>query len=303
MTRVAVLGAGRLGTSLGSALRRAGFPVAAVACRRPVSARESARLVGRAAALTDIREAAGRADVLFICLPDGEIAGAARRLAASASLAGKTVFHTSGALPASELAPLRERGAAVASFHPVRSFPEKDGSGTLFAGVAVALEGDPAAVAAGARVVKALGGRALRLRPEQKAAFHAACSIVSNHLVVLLEMARAVLERSGLKDPGAARALRELAQGTLRNVNSVDTRRALTGPIARGDVGTVALHLDALRGLPRQRDAYLALGRLALDLAARRGLAPDGIRALRALLGGKRLPPPARRRRKPGPSP
>jgi predicted short-subunit dehydrogenase-like oxidoreductase (DUF2520 family) len=296
-TRAAVLGAGRVGTSLGAALRRAGYRVAAVSCRRPASARESARLVGGAAAFTDLLEAAARGEILFICLPDRGIRGAASRIAAEAeTLAGKTVFHTSGALPASALAPLRRRGAAVASFHPVRSFPKKDGSGKLFAGATIALEGDPKAVAAGARIVKALGGRTLRLRPGQKAAFHAACTIVSSYLVVLFEMAGAALKRAGIKGPNAARALRDLAQGTLRNVNSVDTGRALTGPVVRGDAETVARHLRILRGRPLHRDAYDALGRLALGLAARRGLPADRVKALRTLLGEKRPLPRGRRR-------
>lgn len=299
--RAAVLGAGRLGTSLGAALRRAGFEVASVACRRSASARESARLVGGGAEpVTGLSAAAERGDLLFLCLPDREIAGAARRLAASSvALAGKTAFHTSGSLPAAALAPLRTRGAAVASFHPVRSFPAKDGSGRLFAGAAVVLEGDPKAVAAGARIVKALGGRSLRLRPEQKAAFHAACSIASNYLVVLLDAAEATLARAGIRNRTAVRALHELAQGTLRNVNSIDTQRALTGPIVRGDAETVARHLRALRGDPRRRDVYLSLGRAALDLAARRGLAADRVRELRRLLEERRLPPRARRRTRP----
>ncbi|MBN2206463.1 MAG: DUF2520 domain-containing protein [Candidatus Aminicenantes bacterium] len=295
---MAVLGAGRVGTSLGAALRRAGWNVASVACRRSASARESARLIGGGAApFTDIRAAAERGDVVFLCLPDREIAGAARRLgASSARWDGKAVFHTGGALPASALAPLRKRGAAVASFHPVRSFPVKDASGRLFAGVSVALEGDPKAAAVGARIVKALGGRTLRLRPEQKEAFHAACAVVSNYLVVLLDTAEATLVRAGIKDRNAVRALRDLAQGTLRNVNSVDTRRALTGPIVRGDAETVGRHLRALRGSPRHREVYVALGRAALDLAERRGLPADRVRALRSRLGERRPLPRARRR-------
>jgi len=304
MTRVAVLGAGRLGTSLGAALRRAGYRVAAVSCRRPASARESARLVGGAAPFTDMLAAAERGSILFICLPDREIAGAAVGLAAAAAgISGKTIFHVSGALPAATLAPLRARGANVASFHPVRSFPKKDGSGKTFAGVTIALEGDPKAVAAGARIAKALGGRALRLRPEQRPAFHAACSVLSNYLVVLFDMAETTLRRAGIRNRNAARALRDLAQETLRNVNSVDTGRALTGPIVRGDTETVARHLQALRARPRLREAYVALGRLALDLAVRQGLPTDRIRALRTLLGDRRPLLRARRRTRSGPGP
>lgn len=302
MMRVAILGAGRLGTSLGAALRRAGYTVTALSCRRRASAEESARLIGGAVSCTDILRAAGRGDVLFLSLPDREIAGAAAKLAAeSRGLSGKMIFHTGGALPASVLAPLRKQGAAVASFHPVQSFSQKDGSGTLFAGITVALEGDPKAVVAGSRIVRSLGGRTLRLRAGQKAAFHAACSIVSNYFVVLIDMAETALERNGIRDRNAAQALRALAQGTLRNVNSVDTERALTGPIIRGDVETIALHLRALRGLPRQKKAYVALGRLALDLAARRGLPPDRIRALKRLLADRRPLPRAQRRSRSGP--
>jgi predicted short-subunit dehydrogenase-like oxidoreductase (DUF2520 family) len=304
MKRVAIIGGGKLGTSLGAALRRAGHEVSAVTCLRKASARESARLIGRAAPFTDNARAAELGDIVFICLPDRTIAAAANELARAAiRFSGKTVFHTSGALPASALAPLRRRGAFVASFHPVQSFARKDGGADLFAGIAVALEGDPKAVAEGRRIVKSLGGRPLLLSAGQKAAFHAACSIVSNYLVVLFDMAEAALRGAGIKNRDALGALVPLAKGTLLNVKNIDAARVLTGPIARGDAETVARHLRTLGRLPRYKNAYRTLGQIALGLAARRGLPPERIRALRLLLGGGQPPPRVRRRTGSGPSP
>jgi predicted short-subunit dehydrogenase-like oxidoreductase (DUF2520 family) len=304
MTRVAIIGAGRLGTSLGVALRRAGYAVRAVTCRRRASARESARLIGRTVPFANNARAAESGDLIFICLPDGAIRAAADALAAEAkNLSGKIIFHTSGAVAASALAPLLKRGASIASFHPVQSFARKEGSAEMFAGIAVALEGDPRAVAAGRRIVKALGGRTLLIRADQKAAFHAACSIVSNYLVVLFDMAEASLREAGIKNRDAFRSLLPLAKGILRNVKIIDAGRSLTGPIARGDFETVARHLEAFRRLPRYRSAYRGLGRLALDLAARRGLPPQQVKALRRLLEDRRPLPRVRRRTRSEPSP
>jgi predicted short-subunit dehydrogenase-like oxidoreductase (DUF2520 family) len=297
MMRVAILGAGRVGTSLGAALRRAGHSVRAVTCRRPASARQSARLIGRTSAFPSNARAAEAADLIFLCLPDAAIGAAAKALAAEVKdLTGKVVFHTSGALPAAALSPLRKKGARIASFHPAQAFARKDREDGMFAGVTIALEGDPGALAVGRRIVRSLGARPLILNARQKAAFHAACTIVSNYLIALFAMAGEALRGTGIARRDALAALTVLAKGTLRNVNNIDAVRALTGPLARGDLDTVARHLRVLGRAPLHERAYAALGLVALDLAARRGLPPSRVRSARRLLEGKRPLPRARRR-------
>jgi predicted short-subunit dehydrogenase-like oxidoreductase (DUF2520 family) len=286
MMNVAIIGGGRLGTCLGRALAAHGYPVAAVSCRTLRSARESVRLIGQGAAMTDNARAAARGRLVFLCLPDDVIAGVARRVAAAErDWTGRVVFHTSGLQPASVLAPFRARGAVVGSFHPAQSFPAKDASLSLFRGITFALEGDPEIRTTGGRIVRRLGGQVLWLTAGDKPLYHAACSLASNGLAVLLDTAFDLLASLGLDRPAAGEVLLPLSQGTLQNVKKTDPRRALTGPVLRGDAGTVERHLESLRRHPGALEVYRTLAGQALRAARERGLAAARLKALRRSLG------------------
>ncbi len=288
MMNLAIVGGGRLGTCLGRALAAKGFPVAAVACRTLRSARESVRLIGQGAAMTDQARAAARGRLVFLCLPDDRLAAVALRLAASRNdWQGRVVFHTSGLLPASVLAPLQAKGASVGSFHPAQSFPAKDAPFSLFRGITFGLEGEGEVRAVAARVVRRLGGHALWLTAADKPLYHAACSLASNGLAALLDTAAALLDDLGLDRRAAEGVLLPLSQGTLQNVKETDPRRALTGPVIRGDAGTVETHLEALRRHPGALEVYRALARRALETSRERGLPAKRIKALRRSLGDR----------------
>lgn len=287
MRTFSIVGAGRLGTSLAAALSKKGWNLEVIADRDPLAAREGRRIVGRGRATADLSKA-GRADVLFVCVPDDSLAAVARKLARSGpDWAGRIVFHTSGLHSSGVLAPLRKKGAWAASLHPAQSFPRKGVHARLFHGVVWGIEGDAEAVAAGRAVVKALSGRPLILRPEDKALYHAACCLASNSLVALEAAAAALLRAAGVR-PGTADALlRSLVQETLQNVKKLGPQKALTGPVVRGDIGTVRRHLEALKAHPGQEETYRAVGKLALTLAKGGGLPAGRIRALRRLLEGR----------------
>lgn len=287
MTGVAIIGAGRLGTSLGRALAKKGYPILWIADRKPAAARESRRIIGQGRATSDIVRA-GEAGIIVLSVPDEEIERAARRLARTSGVwHGKIVLHTSGILSADALAALRSKGASCASFHPVQSFPRKDLPPVHFKDIVIALEGDEAALRAARRMVRSLGARALLLQARDKIFFHAACSMASNLFVPLFEMARTLLRRIGIKDAGAVRILLPLVEGTLRSVKHFDGADALTGPISRGDVETVKKHLEALKRYPAARRAYRALGAEAVRLARKKGLPSGKIKTLKRLTAGK----------------
>jgi len=286
MMNVAIIGGGRLGTCLGRALATHGFPIAAVACRTLRSARESVRLIGQGVAMTDIHRAVSRGRLVFLCLPDDVIADVARRLAAGKrDWTGRFVFHTSGLQPAAVLLPLKARGAAIGSFHPAQSFPAKDVPGPPFRGISFGLEGDREIRAVGRRIVHRLGGQVLWLTPADKPLYHTACSLASNGLAALFDAAMALLVDLGLDREAAKDVLLPLSQGTLQNVKKTDPRRALTGPVVRGDAGTVKRHLEALRRHPGALEIYRALARQALGVAHERGLSAARLKALRRSLG------------------
>ena len=285
LKNVSIIGAGRLGASLGHALARKGFDIKGLSCRRLSSARESARLIGQGKATTGAVRAAAGADILFLCVPDDSVAKTASLLAASSlNWRGRTVFHSSGLLPARVLAPLREKGAFTASFHPIQTFARKEARPDLFKGIGYGLEGDAEALMTAGRIVHRLGGRALFLAEADKPLYHAACVLCSGGTAVLLGSAFALLESRGLGEKEAMKVLLPLAQRTLQNVKEIGAGPAVTGPFIRGDVKTVLEHLKALPAKGSWRDLYAALGRKSLETAEKRGLSPKTIRTLRRTL-------------------
>jgi predicted short-subunit dehydrogenase-like oxidoreductase (DUF2520 family) len=289
MKSFSIVGAGRLGTSLGAALVGRGWKAEAIVDREARAARESRRLIGAGRASTSPAAAARAAGPVIIAVPDGAVPGAARALARAGGLwRGRAVFHTSGLLPAAVLGPLAERGARVASLHPVQSFPRKDLPASVFRGITWGVEGGPEAVAAATAIVRALGGHVLLLAEQDKSRYHVACALASNAFVALEWTAAELLRGAGVPSDEALRTLLPLVQGTLQNVKSLGLEKALTGPIFRGDVETVRQHLAALRPEPEARRVYKGLGRQILRLAAAgRKLPPGRLRALKRLLEGR----------------
>lgn len=284
----AIIGAGRVGTSLGVALSVRGHTLKALTCRTLASARQSQKIIGQGVALTDKAKAARLADILFLCLPDEKIALVAKSLAQTGvAWSRKTVFHTSGLLPAHVLAPLQKKGAAIASFHPVQSFPSKSTPLSRWAGIYVGIEGDRMARRVATSIAHELGARPFLIPAHSKPAYHAACSIASGFFVVLLDAALQLLRDAGFKASQSRRLLFPLVEGTLQNVKQLDTRSSLTGPIARGDVTSIRKHLQALSARPELMEAYRCLCRLALKQAKKSSLTRPKIRALKSLLGGR----------------
>jgi predicted short-subunit dehydrogenase-like oxidoreductase (DUF2520 family) len=297
MADIVLIGAGRLGTSLGRALAGKGHRIRALTCRRKESAAESRAIIGQGRALTDNGAAARLGTIIFLCLPDEELPRAVARLARRpVDWKGKTVFHTSGLLPARVLEPLRKKGALVASLHPGQAFPTKRTRPSYFRGVTFGLEGDRKAIALAKGLVRRLGGRAVLIREEAKPLYHAAFSFAGNFTVVLLDAAVELLSRAGIPRARAVRMLMPILQGNLRSVKKLDTTKALTGPLVRGDAASVEAHLEALGRLPQYSKIYRGLSLSGLEMARRRGLAAKKIRALRNRLEGKSPLPRARSR-------
>jgi predicted short-subunit dehydrogenase-like oxidoreductase (DUF2520 family) len=287
MIDIAVIGAGRLGTTLGRALAEKGGSITAVTCRRKESAAESRAIIGQGRALTDNAAAARTAPVIFLSLPDEVIPKVARRLArCRVDWPAKTVFHTSGLLPARALEPLRMKGAAVAAFHPIQAFSSKRTPSAHFRGVSFGLEGDRQALVLARNLVRRLGGRALAIPEEAKPLYHAALAFSSNFSVVLLDTAVRLLKESGIPENKAVALLLPLVQGTLRNVKELNTTESLTGPLVRGDATTIKAHLKALECRPRYAEIYKKMSLAGLDLARKKGLRPRSLAALRKILEG-----------------
>ena len=221
-----------------------------------------------------------RADVLLLTVPDRLIGAVAEQLvhecAESAateaadskqSLMGKIFLHCSGSMGLEELAPLAAAGVHVGSLHPLQSFA---GGATQLAGVYMAVDGDEAACKAATAIATALGGHPFRVPAAERAAYHAAACICSNYAVAVEALAQRLMSRWLGDEAAAWQALLPLFKGTAANLErTASPRTALTGPIARGDVTTVAKHLAVLP--PELLDAYCSLGLATTKLALANG--------------------------------
>ena len=262
--RVAIVGAGNLASALAVALHGAGYGIDQIISRdQAASFRRARRLAGQVgASAVAAARAQIRADIVWFCVPDGAIAGAAEALKAAADWSGKVAVHSSGALTSNELAQLRRRGAAVASVHPFMTFVR--GSRPRLVGVPFAIEGDAVAVRMARRIVKNLDGCAYSIRNEDKAAYHTWGTFASPLLTALLVTSEHVAAAAGVKVKAARQRMLPILKQTLANYVAFDAAGAFSGPLIRGDVDTVKRHLRTLRGVPVAQDVYVSLARAAL---------------------------------------
>ena len=266
--RVAIVGAGNLAAALAGSLLRAGYVIEAVIARSRGASLKKAQILAkqvRRRALTDASTglAGLRADLIWFCVPDAEIARAASSLAGKLEWKGKIALHSSGALCSDELATLRLRGAYIASVHPLMTFVR--GSRPSLDGVAFALEGDVPAVRMARRVVEDLGGHSYSIRKNDKAAYHAWGTFASPLFTTLMATTEQVAALAGVNRREAKRRMIPILQQTLANYAALDAAGAFSGPIVRGDVETVNRHLRVLRKMPAARKVYLALAGAALQ--------------------------------------
>lgn len=263
-----------MGTALGALAFRAGYRVAAIADQDPGQAERASRRIGESIPVLSPREAAGRAEIVLLAVPDDAIEASCRELVSRRAFSlGSLVAHCSGALSSASLAPARqELGCRVASFHPLQSFPTVEAALQNLPGSYCFVEGDEAALAVLETLGTAIGTRCVRIATEHKPLYHAAAVMACNHLSALLDAALHLAVSARIERRTAWQALEPLIRATVENVSKLGTEAALTGPVARGDRRTVAAHIEALdAGAPELSDLYRALGSWTVDLALRKG--------------------------------
>jgi|SRR5579872_810465 len=262
--RIAIVGAGNLGAALALSLHRAGYCIDSIVARKASKSRDSSKKLAQqvnAKLLFDLQ--GSRAHVVWLCVPDAEIARVGTSVSARFQEKGKIALHSSGALTSDELNPLRRKGAVVASVHPLMTFVR--GSRSPLTGVPFALEGDAKAVRVARQIVNDLGGHAYAIRKKDKAAYHAWGAFTSPLFTALLATSERVAMLAGVKQKEArVRSIPILLQ-TLANYASFGAPGAFSGPVIRGDVDTIRRHLQALHNLRPARAAYVALVRAALE--------------------------------------
>ena len=281
---VGIVGAGPVGTALGVAISRAGWPVAAVSSRDEGRRDRFRSLVPQCRAFSEPAAMLDEVALIILAVPDDAIPGLVEQLRL---YSGQALVHTSGLLGAEVLEPALAAGSHIGAFHPLVSFtPDVERSVESLRGATIALEGDDAIMGLLADLAEAVGGVAVRLPRGTKPAYHAAAVLASGGLVALLDAIVTLGAAVGLDEKGSLAVYGRLAEQTLANTRAIGVGAALTGPITRGDTGTVKAHLAALERLaPGVVDLYLAAARRELRIAEeRRALSPAQAERIRAAL-------------------
>ncbi len=273
MKKVSIIGAGVVGQAVGRILRERGYEIGGVVSRSIAKAEAAAAFIGAGEPGTDPVKGASGADWVFITTPDKAIRETCERIAQGGGFSkGSLIIHMSGALGSNVLESARKAGARALSIHPIQSLASSEQAVRNLPGSYFSIEGDAEAIPDGREIVEALGGLLVMIPGEKKALYHAGAAVASNYLVAVLDFAVMIYEALGMRRDEAVKAIMPLVRGTVNNVERVGVPDALTGPIARGDVETVAGHIEALeKYLPEMLTLYKALGRHTVSVGLAKG--------------------------------
>ena len=276
MQNIGFIGAGTVGTALAVRLSEKGYPVTAVASRTPASAERLASLVNGCKVHHSGQAVADVAEMVFITTPDDAIAQVAAEVQWHSA---QSIVHCSGAESLDILEPATNAGAQAGAFHPLQTLASVAYAIENIPGSTFALEAEEPLMSTLKEMVGALGGRWIELGPGDKVLYHAAAVMACNYLVTLVNLATDLWQTFGVPTSEATRALLPLLQGSVNNLGNVGLPNCLTGPIARGDLGTIRKHLTALESrAPGVLAAYRELGRQTVPIALAKGRI-DGQRA------------------------
>jgi len=286
MLKVGFIGAGTVGTAMAVRLQQRGYPVVAAASRTFASAQKLAAVTPGCVAYSELQEVADRADLVFITTPDGAISQVARRLVWHS---GQFVLHCSGADSLEPLQPALEFGASIGGFHPLQTFASAAVAIDNLPGSTFALEADEPLVPVLKKIAGDLQGNWVVLKAGEKVLYHAAAVMASNYFVTLVKLAADLWQDFGATPEEAVKALMPLLKGTLNNISNVGLPNCLTGPIARGDLGTIQKHLAAMeKTSPELLSAYREMGTHTIPIALAKGkVTPETAALMQQLLNVK----------------
>jgi predicted short-subunit dehydrogenase-like oxidoreductase (DUF2520 family) len=282
---VGVIGVGRVGATLGAALARAGHAVTAASGVSRASRRRADDLLP-GVPLLGVPDVLARCALALLTVPDDELPGLVDGLAGTDAVRpGQLVVHTSGRYGLGLLDPLTRRGALPLALHPVMTFTGTSVDLERLSGASFGVTAPESLRPVAEALVIEMGAEPVWVPEEMRTLYHAALANGANHLVTLVAQSADLLRAAGVDEPMRMHAplLGAALDNTLRGGDA-----ALTGPVARGDAGTVAAHLDALRrAAPEAVPAYVAMARLTADRALAAGrLDPARAAALLDVLAG-----------------
>ena len=266
---IGIIGAGTVGSALAILLHRRGYRVIAINSRTRASAEKLAAQVPGSNVVDSYQAVAGSVDLTFITTPDGAIPLVASQITWKP---GMNAVHCSGSDSVAVLEPAGKAGAGVAGFHPLQTFAGVTQAIDNIPGSTFAIEAEGELLTFLGTVAEDIGGHWITLKAGDKPAYHTAAVLACNYLVTLVNMAADLWKTFDVPADTAVKALLPLLRGTLHNIETIGLPDCLTGPIARGDTGTLEKHLDTIsEKVPSLLTTYRELGRQTIPVAFARG--------------------------------
>ncbi len=275
--RIFILGAGRAGLGLARAFRTSGCEVVGVHGRLAQSDTE-------ATTSGELPDELSHASVVLVAVRDAQLESALGQLAEGALRQGAVVLQVSGSAEPSMLQVMRDNGHPSGTFHPLVPLALPDLAPQLLRGACIGIDGDSEARATAERLAHAIGASTLVIPTGAKGLYHAAAVIASNFPTALLSLAERTFVSAGIDAPTAHMAARSLFLASAANLLHEHGVAVLTGPIARGDVATVRLHLESLADQPELLAAYRTLSRTLLPFAREQGANRVDVESISRLL-------------------
>jgi predicted short-subunit dehydrogenase-like oxidoreductase (DUF2520 family) len=267
--KISIIGAGKVGAAMAVLLSRQGYKVVGVYDRDGNAAKALAAQIKGCRIYTASQQAVEAAALVFITTPDGVIPQIVTEVSWRP---GQSVIHCSGADSTAILEPAKKAGAMTAAFHPLQTFAGAKEAMENLPGSTFCIEAEEPLLATLKQMAADLGGNWITLKAEDKAAYHAAAVFASNYLVTLVKLSADLWQTFNIPATQATKALLPLLKGTIHNIETIGLPGCITGPIARGDAGTVKKHLETIRTkAPQVLSTYKELGRQTVPIAVNKG--------------------------------
>jgi predicted short-subunit dehydrogenase-like oxidoreductase (DUF2520 family) len=283
--KVFIIGCGAVGTSLGKALKNAGRDIIGIFDIDAARAGDAAITIGVQGFAGALPEIIKQADTVLVTVPDHVIGKVAQWALAEDLCRGNQIWiHCSGHLNKEVLSPIESRVKGTGSMHPAFVFPPARCT-SIPPGVFFAIGGTEEAIKKAKEHVALLKGNPVEIAPDKRAVYHAAMVMSSNYIVALLAQAREILETTGLDFKEIERLLFSLADSAMDRAKKLGLEHSLSGPIRRGDVGTVKDHMNAIKDIPMAKELYISAGLATVELASKQpGFCKDTALTLKELL-------------------
>lgn len=283
------IGAGKVGTAFGKYLSDKGFKVEGYYSRSEKSAKNAADFTN-----SKVYHSMGalikRSDIIFITTNDDEISKVCKELVQEDLLcSGQILVHMSGGASSKILESAKTKGCYIYSLHPLQAFADIEKAVNDLENTIFSIEGDEEKIDVLEKILNITENKYFNITAEQKSIYHAAACILSNYLVTLVDYGLSFFEAIGIDGEEGYKAVYPLIEGTIKNIHSLGTKKALTGPIARGDIETIENHVKSIGALDEEKlDFYKLMGEKTLKLAEEDKLSScDKIQELKKILRGE----------------